>query len=81
MGTCGPHPTLLTKTNKTIRGLRVCQNEDCGLLLNRDKLGARNIGLQFQRLLAGQGPIKPLSDEDLEFNRLAASAAECEDEV
>ena len=41
---------------------------------------AEAVTLQFQRLLAGQGPIKPLSDEDLEYNRLAA-CVECEDEV
>ena len=45
-------------------------HEGCGLLWNRDKLGARNIGTQFQRLLAGQGPLKALSEEELEFHRL-----------
>jgi len=68
-GLCGPHPTLKTKTNKEIRGLRVCQNEGCGLLWNRDKLGARNIGTQFRRLFTDQGPLKVLSDEELEFHR------------
>lgn len=69
-GLCGPHPTLKTKTNKEIRGLRVCQNEDCGHFWNRDKLGARNIGTQFQLLLSNQGPLKALSAEELEFHRL-----------
>tara|TARA_B110001452_G_scaffold154054_1_gene128199 strand:- start:202 stop:2163 length:1962 start_codon:yes stop_codon:yes gene_type:complete len=70
MGTCGPHPTLKTKTNKEIRGLRVCQNEGCGHFWNRDKLGARNIGTQFQRLFTNQGPLKALTDEEAEFHRL-----------
>ena len=69
-GLCGPHPTLKTKNNKDIRGLRVCQNAGCGLLWNRDKLGARNIGRQFQRLLTDQGPLKALTEEELEFHRL-----------
>ena len=69
-GLCGPHPTLKTKTNKEIRGLRVCQNEGCGHFWNRDKLGARNIGTQFQRLFTDQGPLKALTDEELEFHRL-----------
>jgi hypothetical protein len=69
-GLCGPHATLKTKTNKDIRGLRVCQNEGCGLLFNRDKLGARNIATQFDRLCKGLGPIKVLTDEELEFHRL-----------
>jgi len=69
-GLCGPHPTLKTKTNKDIRGLRVCQNERCGALWNRDKLGARNIGTQFHQLLTNQGPLKALTAEELEFHRL-----------
>ena len=70
MGVCGPHPTLKTKTDKDIRGLRVCQNEGCGHFWNRDKLGARNIGTQFQRLLVGQGPLKAMTNEEAEFHRL-----------
>ena len=69
-GLCGPHATLKTKTNKDIRGLRVCQNEGCGRLFNRDKLGARNIATQFDRLCKGLGPIKAMTDEELEFHRL-----------
>jgi hypothetical protein len=70
MGACGPHPTLRTKKGKEIRGLRVCQHEGCGLLQNRDKTGATNIGLQFQRLLDGKSPIRDMSKEELEFHRL-----------
>ena len=77
-GLCGPHPTLKTKNDKEIRGLRVCQHEGCGLLQNRDKTGATNIGLQFERLVRGQPPIRAMSDEELEFNRLNA-CVECHD--
>ena len=70
MGACGPHPTLRTNNGKEIRGLRVCQHEGCGLLQNRDKTGATNIGLQFQRLLDGKSPIREMSEEELEFHRL-----------
>ena len=75
-GPCGAHPTLKTKSNKTIRGLRVCQHEGCGLLQNRDKTGATNIGFQFQRLVRGQQPLRPMNGEELEFHRLTA-CAEC----
>ena len=78
-GLCGPHPTLKTKNNKNIiRGLRVCQHEGCGLLQNRDKTGATNIGLQFQKLVSNQPPIRVMSDEELEFNRLT-TCTECYD--
>jgi hypothetical protein len=77
-GLCGPHPTLKTKQNKDIRGLRVCQHEGCGLLQNRDKTGATNIGLQFQKLMRGEPPIRAMSDEELEFHRLNA-CLECQD--
>ena len=77
-GLCGPHPTLKTKNNKEIRGLRVCQHEGCGLLQNRDKTGATNIGLQFQKLMSGQPPIRVMSDEEVEFNRLN-TCLECHD--
>jgi hypothetical protein len=72
------HPTLKTNNDKSIRGLRVCQHEGCGLLQNRDKTGATNIGLQFQKLVSGQPSIRVMSDEELEFNRLAL-CAECRD--
>ena len=70
MGLCGPHSTLKNKNGKEIRGLRVCQHEGCGLLQNRDKTGATNIGLQFVRLLKGQSPIREMSETELKFHRL-----------
>ena len=77
-GPCGPHPTLKTKNKEYIRGLRVCQHEGCGLPQNRDKTGATNIGLQFQKLMRGEPPIRAMSDEEAEFNRLNA-CVECHD--
>ena len=76
LGPCGPHPTLKTKGGTEIRGLRVCQHEGCGLLQNRDRTGASNIGLQFERLFRGDPPLRPMSDEEVEFNRLSA-CVEC----
>ena len=78
MGICGPHPTLKTKNNKDIRGLRVCQHEGCGLLQNRDKTGATNIGLQFERLLQGKSPIKEMDNEELEFHRINTCLGCCD---
>jgi hypothetical protein len=69
---------LKTKTNKEIRGLRVCTNEGCGLRQNRDRTGATNIGVQFRRLVRGRPPLRPMSDEELEFKRLEA-CVECRD--
>ena len=60
---------MRTAKNKEIRGLRVCQDEGCRSHLNRDTNASRNIGLQLKRLLQDQGPIRALSNRDLEFNR------------
>lgn len=76
-GLCGAHPTLKTKTSKEIRGLRVCQHEGCGLLQNRDRTGATNIGRQFARLVRGQPPLRPMSGEELEFHRMRVGV-ECD---
>eukprot|EP00966_Prymnesium_polylepis_P018572 427488-Prymnesium_polylepis.1 len=66
---------------RKIRGVRVwvCQNEECRLPQNRDRTGASNIGLQFQRLYEGKSPIRNLTDEETEFNRLnVALCAACD---
>jgi hypothetical protein len=69
-GLCSAHPTLRTKKNKEIRGLRVCQHEGCGLLQNRDKTGATNIGRQFARFIEGKDPLRVMNEEEVEFNTL-----------
>ncbi len=77
---CGPwaeveakmRPVLERRRRKHyrgIRGLRICQNEDCKLPQNRDRTGASNVGLQFGRLFAGRGPIRGMTAEDLELHR------------
>ena len=78
LGPCGPHPTLRTKDNKEIRGLRVCQHEGCSLPQNRDKTGASNIGLQFERLMDGKPPIRTMTEEEIEFHRISV-CLECHD--
>ena len=67
---CGPWAELEDKMGRKIRGVRVCQNEECRLPQNRDRTGAANIGLQFCRLYEGKSPIRTMTDEDLEFHRL-----------
>lgn len=70
LGACGPHPTMRSaRNNREIRGLRVCQDECCKALLNRDSNASRNIGLQFIRLFEGKGCIKSMSDREIELTR------------
>ena len=56
--------------DRMICGLRVCQNEECKLIQNRDRTGALNIGVQFERLLQGQGPIRSMTKEEKELHLL-----------
>lgn len=75
---CGPWVELEHQMGHEIRGVRVCQNEECRLPQNRDRTGASNIGLQFRRLYEGKSPIRDMTDEELEFNRLnVALCADC----
>ena len=86
---CGAHPTLhRTKTVQSkdglvtksypIRGLRVCQNEECKQFMNRDRLGAFNIGRNFDRLFRGEEPLRRLTAQEEELNCLKCSL--CEEE-
>ena len=88
-GTCGAHPTLRhTRTTSrqgvrlrrehTIRGLRLCQQEGCKLLQNRDRTGAANIGLQFQLLVDGKPPLRAMSAEEVELHRHSMACAACD---
>ena len=82
---CGAHPTLkrvvkkrlengsVESKEKEIRGLRVCQNESCKLFMNRDRMGSTNIATNFERLISGKPPIRQLSKEEKELNRLQCS--------
>ena len=76
-GPCGPHSTLRTNDGKEIRGLRVCQNEGCNLIQNRDRTGAINIGTQFTRLFCGDGPLRPFTDVEVEMT-MHRRCLECE---
>ena len=49
----------------------MCQHEGCGLLQNRDKTGATNIGLQFERLMRDEPPLRKPTDEEIAFTDLA----------
>ena len=76
---CGPWVEMEEKMGRKIRGLRVCQNEECRLPQNRDRTGAANIGTQFCRLYEEKSPIRQMTDEDLEFHRLnLALCAPCD---
>ena len=72
---CGPHSTLRHATlnggnGREIRGLRVCQNEECKQIANRDHMGACNIATNFERLVAGLPSLRRLSQDETEMNRL-----------
>ena len=75
-GPCGPHPTLRTRKGLEIRGLRLCQQEECNLVQNRDKTGSINIGKQFCRLMKKQSTLHQLTATELELQALS-SCVEC----
>ena len=62
---------------KKVRGLRICQEETCKLPQNRDRTGASNIGMQFNRLFEGKSPIRQMTEEEKEFNRLRLVCEPC----
>ena len=78
---CAAHDTLKDKKNHAIRGLRVCQNEDCRLLQNRDRTGATNIGRQLHRLLRNTTWLQERSadEEELHQLKLRLECEECEE--
>jgi len=70
LGECGPWAAMEEQRGKRIRGLRLCQTENCRLRINRDRNGATNIGTNFKRLFEGQGTIRALSEDELQLHRL-----------
>ena len=79
LGRCAPWTAVEEKRGTTIRGLRICQDEGCQLPMNRDRLGATNIGLNFRRLFRGEAPIRTMTAEEREFHRLSVGGCiECE---
>jgi len=75
LGVCGPCVEVdsqrVKEGKKKVRGLRRCQNEECMIFLNRDRNAAINIGTNFKRLFEGEGPIRRLSDEEIQFTELS----------
>ena len=65
---CLSHQRIFFKNQ--IRGLRICQDEGCKLPMNRDRLGASNIGFNFCRLFRGEAPMRTMTDEERKFHRL-----------
>jgi len=89
LGPCGAHPTLRHRRrvradgerswrDVPIRGLRLCQQEDCKFLQNRDRAAAGLIGLQFERLLDGGPPLRKLSSEEAELHQGNLLCAACD---
>ena len=70
--------TLGERGLDTIRGLRVCQNEECRLHMNRDKTSAPLIGIQCKRLLRGDPPIASMTPEEAELT-LHNQTMQCEE--
>ena len=77
LGPCGAWTEMEDKMKKKVRGLRICRDESCKLPQNRDRTGASNIGLQFQRLFEDKPPIRQMNDEEKEFHRLSLSCHPC----
>ena len=74
----GRHATSTALDHVSIRGLRLCQQEDCKFLQNRDRAAAGLIGLQFERLLDGDGPLRTLSEEEAELHKSNLLCVDCE---
>ena len=45
----------------TIRSIRRCQNEKCGVILHRDRNAASNIATNFKLLYKGEAPLKGMT--------------------
>ena len=76
LGVCGAWQEKEDMMGKKLRGLRICQDEACKLPQNRDRTGASNIGLQFQRLFSDQGPIRRMTESERELHRLRIETCE-----
>ena len=72
-----PWVELKEKMGRRIRGVCVRQHEECCLPQKRDRTGGSNIGLQLRRLYEGKSPIREMTDEEVEFNRLNVALHAC----
>jgi hypothetical protein len=50
-----------------IRGLRRCQNVECGVILHRDRNAAINIATNFRRLYSGQPLLRQATAADIKL--------------
>ena len=50
-----------------IRGIRRCQNAECGVILNRDRNGATNIATNFSRRYCGEKYLREFDAEDIKL--------------
>ena len=76
LGECGSWTEVEELRGKRVRGLRRCTQRNCMIPLNRDKNGATNIGINFQRLMQGDDPIRSMTATDLAFHQ-ASLCVEC----
>ena len=56
-----------------IRGIRRCQNAECGVILNRDRNGATNIATNFRRRYCGQGWLREFDADDVKLQNALQS--------
>ena len=53
-----------------VRGIRRCQNAECGAILHRDRNGACCIAINCRRIWRGEPPIRKLTAEDIQLEKL-----------
>ena len=76
LGEAGPWTEMEEVRGRKIRGLRRCTQRDCMLAMNRDRMGAINMGTNFQRLFEDKSTVRTMTDEDISFHR-ASLCVEC----
>ena len=57
----------------TIRSIRRCQNEKCGVILHRDRNAASNIATNFKLLYRGEAPLKGMTAMEDSLDTLRCS--------
>ena len=61
---------LRKASHHEIRGIRRCQNAECGAILHRDRNGACCIAINCRRIWCGEPPIRKLTAEDIQLEKL-----------
>ena len=49
--------------------MRLYQQKSCKLWQNRDRAAAGLIGLQFEKLIDGEAPLRAINDEEAELHK------------